>query len=123
MTAGKNNAIDLQGLFASIDAMDAERFVSFIAEDGVFRFGNSPPATGHDEIRAAVVGFFTTVAGLRHDVQRVIDDGAGIACEGEVTYTRHDGSVITLPFATVFGLDDGLIAQYGIYIDVAPLFA
>ena len=46
-----------------------------------------------------------------------------VACEGAVTYTRHDGSTITLPFANIFGLRQGLIATYHIHIDIAPLYA
>lgn len=103
--------------------MDAKRFLTFIAEDGVFRFGSSPPATGHAAIRQAVESFFASFASLRHEVTALIREGDRVACEGAVTYTRHDGSSITLPFANVFGLREGLIATYHVYIDVAPLFA
>jgi limonene-1,2-epoxide hydrolase len=52
----------------------------------------------------------------------VADDKA-VACEGEVTYTRHDGSKITLPFVNIFEVSAGLITLYRVYIDIAPLFA
>jgi hypothetical protein len=38
-----------------------------------------------------------------------------------VTYTRRDGSLLTLPFANTFELRDGLIAIYRIYIDISAL--
>ena len=50
-------------------------------------------------------------------------DDNGVACEGEVTYTRHDGSQITLPFCNIFEIDGDKIEVYRIYIDMAPLFA
>jgi len=46
-----------------------------------------------------------------------------LALHGEVTYTRHDGSRVTLPFANVFRLRDDLISEYLIYADLAPLYA
>jgi len=122
MTDDNLDGVDFKKLFASIDAMDTESFLSFIHKDATFRFGSTPAVTGHAEIRAAVEGFFSSFATLRHDLQRVIADGDAVACEGEVTYTRHDGSKITLPFVNVFKVAGKLILQYRVYIDIAPLF-
>lgn len=110
-------------LFASIDAMDTESFVGFLAQDCTFRFGAAPPVTGHDDIRASVNDFFSMFASLRHDLHRVIVDDSGIACEGEVTYTHHDGRQVTVPFCNIFEADAGLISLYRIYIDMGPVFA
>ena len=110
-------------LFASIDAMDTEGFLSFIQEDATFRFGSSPPVAGHAGIGAAVGGFFSSIAALEHKIDRFITDGDAVVCEGEVTYTRHDGGTITLPFANVFEVNNELISLYRIYMDTGPLFA
>jgi len=123
VTSDKTEDINFEKLFASIDAMDTESFLSFIREDATFRFGSSPAVTGHAEIRAAVESFFSSFAALKHDLQRLIADGDTVVCEGEVTYSRHDGSTITLPFVNVFEVDDGLISLYRVYIDTGPLFA
>ena len=123
MTGSNTGEVNFEKLFASIDAMDTESFLSFIREDGTFRFGSSPSVTGHVAIREAVENFFASFAALKHDLQRQIADDNVVVCEGEVTYTRHDGSQITLPFANIFEIDDGLISLYRVYIDVGPLFA
>ena len=123
MTGGLAETIDFKGLFASIDAMDTERFLSFIDTKATFRFGSSPPVTGHDAIRAAVESFFSSFAALKHKLLRLVADDNVVACEGEVTYTRHDASTITLPFVNIFEVNDGLISLYRIYIDIGPLFA
>jgi ketosteroid isomerase-like protein len=123
MTGRPHGGVDFGKLFVSIDAMDTEGFLGFIAPDAEFRFGSTPPVQGHAGIRAAVDGFFSSFAALSHELQRVVADGSTVVCEGEVTYTRHDGSKITLPFCNVFETRDGLISLYRIYIDVAPLYA
>ena len=122
MTGDKTEGVNFKKLFASIDAMDTESFLRFVHKDATFRFGSSPAVTGHAEIRAAVEGFFSSFAALQHDLQKLITDGDAVACEGEVTYTRHDGSKITLPFVNVFEIDGELISQYRVYIDIGPLF-
>ncbi|MCK5325873.1 MAG: nuclear transport factor 2 family protein [Woeseiaceae bacterium] len=123
MTDDRTGGVNFKKLFASIDAMDTESFLSFIAEDAIFRFGSTPAVQGRAGIRAAVESFFASFVALRHDLQRLVADGDAVVCEGEVTYTRHDGSNITLPFANIFEVDGGLISVYRIYIDIAPLFA
>ena len=110
-------------LLATIDARDADGFVLALTEDAEFRFGNAPAVRGREAVRAAVAGFFAAIAACRH---RLIDtwNGSGTTvCEGEVTYTRHDGSTVTIPFVNVFELRGERIASYRIYIDNTPLFS
>ncbi len=110
-------------LFGVIDSKDAAAFGNFLTPDGTFRFGNAPPVQGRNEITAAVHGFFSTIASLSHDLQDVWEFGDDVICRGEVTYGRHDGSSVTLPFADVFRMQDALISDYRIYMDIAPLYA
>jgi len=111
------------GMFAAIDARDGAGFVSYLTEDAVFRFGSAPSAQGRDAIQSAVEGFFTTIAGCSHNIAKSLRQDDTVVCEGEVTYERHDGSSITLPFTDVFEFDGELIAHYKIYIDIGPLYA
>ena len=113
---------DTGGLFAAIDANDAASFVSYLTEDAVFRFGSAPPVKGREAIREAVDGFFSTIAGCRHVIRNSLGGGDTLVCEGEVTYRRHDGSELSLPFADVFEYDGDLIAHYKIYMDITPLY-
>lgn len=122
MTADGALRARLDDLFAAIDAKDTERFLGFLTAEASFRFGSTPAAHGSDAVRAAVDGFFATIAGCKHQLGRVVaEDGVNI-CEGEVTYTRLDGSEITLPFANVFELEGNLISAYKIYADAGPLY-
>lgn len=125
MTAGSRVADRLDGLFATIDAKDADGFLGFLAEDASFRFGSAPALVGHDAIRAGVDGFFGSIEASKHRLGNVLVDGSTLVCEGTVRYERKDGSSVTLPFTNVFELDAGQehIAEYKIYIDIAPLYS
>ena len=118
-----SNHEGLNRLFASIDAKDTDTFLQFIHADGSFCFGSMPAVHGHEAIRAAVDGFFSSIAGCSHKLHKTLSDDSTLACEGQVTYKRHDGSELTLPFINVFDLDGDLISNYKIYIDIAPLYA
>lgn len=123
MTLSDTQQTLISELFSSIDAKDADRFVGYLTPDARFRFGSAAIVTGRDEIRAAVNGFFATIANLSHEVRTSLVSENSIICEGEVTYTRKDDSKITLPFVDVFEMADDLIANYKIYMDIAPLYA
>lgn len=110
-------------LFAAIDASDTERFLSFLTAEASFRFGSAPAVSGTEAIREAVGGFFSSIAGCRHAITRIVVDGDVVICEGEVTYTRHDQSQITLPFANIFEYTGDLISTYKIYADAGPLYS
>ena len=68
-------------------------------------------------------GFFSSIAGLSHTLRYTVADGETLICEGEVTYTRHDNSRVTLPFVDLLRMEDGLFSTYRIYMDIGPLYA
>ncbi len=113
----------LDELFEAIDEKNTERFLRFLTEDAIFRFGSAPQVQGHSEIRDAVNEFFSTIAACKHTLHNIIGDNRTLVCEGVVTYTRQDDSEITLPFANVFEFAGDLISHYKIYADAAPLYA
>ena len=112
---------DTAELFAAIDRKDTEAFVGCLTPDALFRFGSAPGVTGRDAVAAAVGGFFDSIAGLSHTVHKTLWDGTTQFCAGEVTYERHDGSTLTVPFVDVFEYDGDLISEYKIYIDIGEL--
>ena len=122
-STGKLSPERLTALFAAIDAKDSAAFAGFLTEDGRFRFGSAPEVRGRKDVATAVDAFFETIAGLSHDISMTMQNGSTVVCEGEVSYTRHDGSSISLPFADVFELVGDEIADYKIYMDIAPLYA
>ncbi|HQT46731.1 MAG: hypothetical protein B7X08_04470 [Acidocella sp. 20-63-7] len=112
-----------QTVFAAVDRMDARAFADFFAADGVFAFANSPEIRGVEAVRQGVEDFFAAIASLRHEVEEVWRAGETDICRLRVTYTRHDGSWVSLSCATIWLRAEEKIVDYRIYIDLAPLFA
>jgi ribosome-associated toxin RatA of RatAB toxin-antitoxin module len=110
-------------LFESIDGKNTPRFLSFLTVDAQFRFANNPPAIGAAAIGAAVDGFLASIRASRHEIHNVWATTGHVICQGTVTYTRHDGSSLALPFVNVFAMSGNLIQDYLIYIDATPLYA
>ena len=102
----------IAALFASIDNADADLFAAFLTKDASFRFGSAPRIRGRVEIAAGVGAFFATIAACKHQVVKTILSGDSLICEGEVTYTRHDGANVTVPFVDMLELSGDLIRDY-----------
>jgi ketosteroid isomerase-like protein len=109
-------------LFSAIDARDADAFASRLAPDVVFRFGNAEPVEGSETVRQVVAGFFDSIAGIRHEVADVWNTGDAVISQGRVTYTRHDGSRLSVPFANVFRMSGDRIGEYLIFVDISRLY-
>jgi SnoaL-like protein len=114
---------DVTGIFADIDSMDPDRFVSHLTHDVVFRFGNGDPVIGREAVRAAVSGFYRTIAGMKHHFIRTYDVDDTTIAKVDVEYRRDDGKTVTVPNADILVFEDDLVKDWQIYIDLAPVFA
>ena len=111
-------------LFEDIDSMEPDRFAAHLAEDVSMRFGNAEPIHGRQAARDAWAGFCESIDGVAHTPLRPLGvSRGGTVAEAEVTYTRKDGSTVTVPVTTIYRGSGDLIDDYRIYIDLAPLFA
>ncbi len=60
----------IRELLDRIDAGDANKSSSFLAEDAVFQYGNANPVSGKAATRGAVAGFFAGIGSVRrHDLE------------------------------------------------------
>ncbi|NIR42389.1 MAG: nuclear transport factor 2 family protein [Gemmatimonadetes bacterium] len=113
--------LDLDGLFASIDGMDADAFVGFLTDDATFRYGSQNPVEGKAAVREYVQTFFGMIDSLSHEVFEVMEGENSMCCYGNTTYVRPDGSKVTIPFANVFRLQGDKVKDYLVHIDPSPL--
>lgn len=112
-----------QRLFSAIDARDPSRFAALLHEDAIFQLGNALPVRGRDAISGMVSGFFGSIAAVKHDVIDVWQPPGTVICNGHVTYTRLDGSRLTVPFANILSVVSGKVRDYRIYADISALYA
>jgi ketosteroid isomerase-like protein len=110
-------------LFADIDSMEPDRFAAHLADDVTFRFGNADPVHGRAAVRDVWAGFCETVDGVSHEIVEQWESGSVTIAESEVTYTRKDGSAVTVPVVTIYRSSGELIDDYRVFIDLAPLFS
>ena len=116
-------ARDIASIFADIDGMDADKFLSHLTPDVRFRFANMDPALGHAAVKEGVEGFWTTIAGLTHHILKVHELGDTVIVQIDVEYRRLDGKSVTVPNCDVLIFDGDKVRDWQIYIDLAPVFA
>ena len=114
---------DVAPIFAAIDAMDAEKFVSYLTPDVRFRFANNEPALGRAAVTEGVEGFWTTIDGLTHHILEIHEVGDTVIAQIDVEYRRKDGKSVTVPNCDVLKFQGDLVGDWQIYIDLAPVFA
>jgi catechol 2,3-dioxygenase-like lactoylglutathione lyase family enzyme len=112
-----------KAMFESVDAMSMGEFSRFYAADGVYQMGNAPAVVGTQDILAFVAGFRSKVARTQHRIKQVWELSNSVICGLEVTYTRHDNKVITLPCCGTLTFEGDKIREARIYIDLAPVLA
>jgi ketosteroid isomerase-like protein len=111
--------------FAGADSWDMRAFDQSLSESVRFRFGNAEPIAGLSEVKTLAAQTQSALAGMRHDLHRILHDASGsyATVELTVTYTRHDGRQFTFPAAVVVHFDAGeLIDEYRIYVDQGELW-
>ncbi|MTC61539.1 hypothetical protein GKR50_16260 [Providencia rustigianii] len=120
--AAQKEAIKLDSILQAIDSMDPTQFAKLLTDDSKFKFGNFPEAVGKEAIAKAQTDFYSNIKGLKHEVVHSWHDKSSIVAEMNVTYTRHDGSTVTLPVTDVFKIKNNKVAGTYIYMDIAPLY-
>jgi hypothetical protein len=80
-----------------------------------------PPVSGKKNVRDAVAGFFSSIKGISHKLTGTWSVDDMVFVQGESTYTRKDGTTLTVPFFDLFKMRGSLVSQYIIYIDISRL--
>jgi catechol 2,3-dioxygenase-like lactoylglutathione lyase family enzyme/ketosteroid isomerase-like protein len=104
-------------------AMDVDKYTSFYTEDALYQFGNAPPVFGPRGIKESSAGLMDMVVRVEHRIKRVWETKDSVVCDMDVTYTRRDGRVVTLPCCDILGFRGDKIREARIFMDIAPVFA
>ena len=114
----------INGVFSTIDSMDAAAFAALISPDGTFQWGAYPVMTGTEAITQFVAGFFSVLSGLSHnitDMWKAEGDTDVLFINGEITYTVPNGAKVNMNFLNVFRMEGKLIREYKVYADPTAL--
>ena len=125
-----NNEIDsmsyaLKEMFDYIDDKNIEGFLTFLADDVVFRFGNAPKLVGKTAIKEGVDIFNTQIVSMEHVLTGEWTPADDVTIlEFDSYYTKHNGVTVGVPCCVVLRFNDNhLIDDYRINIDLSPVFA
>ena len=114
----------VRAIVAATDSADVGRLSQLVTDDVRLRFGSDEPTIGKEAMLSGAEAFFASIASIRHDIGALWTVGPdAVITEMTVHYERLDGSRLSLPCTDIFYLRDGLIADYRIYMDIAPVFA
>ena len=117
-------ALDLaRDAVAALDAGDAARLAAMVTDDVRLRLASQEPTIGKAAFTAAVEAAVASIASTRHEILAAWDVGEAVVLEMTVHYRRHDGSELALPCCNIFRFTGGLIADYRMYMDIAPVYA
>lgn len=110
--------------FRDADRLDLPLLMSWFGPDIDLRLANVPPIAGRDAVETTFAEFWSGIKGMRHVREQLVVDGDTAFQGSQVTYTRPDGSAVTMPVASHLRRDaGGTLDRLWIYIDLGPLYA
>jgi ketosteroid isomerase-like protein len=130
---GQSDAVDavtrqqvVRAMFDALDCADIDEMVHYMTDDVVTAFGNFPELNGKAAFHMMFRDVAKSVSGVRHDIHdlwQAEQDSDVLVARMTVTYTRHDGSTISLPCCNVFRMRANLVSHYSVYMDISPVLA
>jgi hypothetical protein len=109
--------------FRAADSLDLDRFASMHTEDIRLTFANAPTTIGHEPLRAAIGGLWTSIKAMSHSfsgVWSLHNDTLGIA-EGTCMYTRLNDTIHTVKTCTVLRRRGGKVEDLRVHVDATGL--
>ncbi|MCB8999348.1 MAG: nuclear transport factor 2 family protein [Bacteroidales bacterium] len=113
---------DILKLFKSIDESDTKTFLTFLDDNANFKFANMPVVSGKKNIGEFLDGFFKSIRSLSHKNLEIYELEGIRFVNGNVTYTRHDGSTLSVDYSNTFKMKGDKIFDYLIFVDNSELY-
>jgi ketosteroid isomerase-like protein len=114
----------VRAIIEATDAADVDWVSDLVTDDIRLQFGSAEPTVGKQVLIDGAVAFNASIASIRHDVNALWTvESDVVITEMMVHYERLDGHSVSLPCTNIFRVRDGKIADYRVYMDIAPVFA
>lgn len=110
-------------LYRNIDSHNSRAVANTMTDNGVFKFANMPPVEGKENIFNFLEGFFRSIKGISHSDLESWHVAGHWFVNGTVTYTRHNGTLLAVPFSVTLKMDAGKIREYLIFVDNHELYS
>lgn len=110
-------------MYSVVDAKSGAALAAMMTEDAVFRFANMPPVEGREAITVFLDNFYQSINNIRHEQLKDWQLGDIRFATGIVNYTRHNNTVLRVPFAVKLKMQGRLISEYFIFVDASQLYA
>ncbi len=105
------------------ETRSVDEFASYFTDDAFYQVGNSEPLLGRDRIRESAIRFRQAIKSIVHDIKQIWELGNTVFVEIEITYTRNDDKVVTIPCLDVVELEGDKFKSIRIYMDISPVFS
>lgn len=115
----KQRIIDL---FSAADSRNAERFGGFLAEDVIFRFGNSPVIHGKQAVIDSLNQFYEYLKHIRHDIVGIWNCDTTWIVETRAHYVDIYDRSFSFPACNIMICEDELMGDYRIFVDNSAMF-
>jgi ketosteroid isomerase-like protein len=106
----------------AMDALDAERYSNFLAENVSMQFNNAPPVEGKAAVTAMLAGYWRSFAAIEHEPLNIYGSDERFMLEALNHYVRHDGrKVTTRAVALTDRHAQGEVTSVRVYADASPV--
>ena len=114
----------IRNYFKIVDTLDADVIVTHFTDGGKFRFSNQSPAVGKQAVRDGLAQFFETIQAMHHENTGLWlgEDGNSAVWEADVTYTRKNGTQVTLPCVSILRSRNDQIYDFRMNMDISPVY-
>ena len=119
-----SNIDTIKYLIKLFEAMKVDELLIYFTDDAEYCFANYPAAIGKEVIEATIKASpLGQIKPIAFNIEYIQGKDDVVICELEVSYTRPDGSALTLPCLDVFRMAGDKIRSMRVYMDPSPLLA
>lgn len=107
----------------AMDALDVEKYATFLADDVSLKFNNAPPAEGKAAVVGMLSGYWKSFAGIEHEPLNIYGTDSQFMLEALNHNVRHDGKKVTIHAVALTDRNaEGLVASVRVFADASPVF-
>ena len=108
----------VQQFLSDWHTMDVERLLEYFTDDAVYHNIPVDPHVGKDAIRAFFDGWMPNATRLDAEVHHILADGPIVVTE-RTDEVEFPTATVRIPIAGIFEIEDGKIARWREYFDMA----